>query len=331
MHAHDHAHGDLDATSPLGFTGERVIPDDPKWAWCFQAHLFGYEDLVRRTQPGGIMLDIGCGEGYGAAALSKHARTVVTGDVSFEAVAHAKQRYGAGNIHWLVFDAQQLPFRDAAFDVTSSLQVIEHFADTEAHLVDVARVTKPSGMHYVTTPNIELMGDAERDNPYHLRDFTAKDLREALEAHFERVTLEGMFYVEDSPRVRAMLGAEAAEESMRPRLRAIEERLSRLPGALRARIRPLVRRIAGIREWPMPEAEHARNAIVAADFTAREPAEESFCLIGIAQKRTRGATRARGAAREPADASVPKARARSPRARTAKAPARTKNPRARTR
>ncbi|MGH2830486.1 MAG: class I SAM-dependent methyltransferase, partial [Actinomycetota bacterium] len=195
MHAHDHAHdhGGVDETSPLGFTGERVIPDDPKWAWCFQAHLFGYEDLVRRCAPGGVMLDIGCGEGYGAGVLAKHARLLVTGDVAFDAVAHAKQRYARDNVRWVVFDAQRLPFRDRAFDVTSSLQVIEHFADTASHLDGVARVTTPGGMHYVTTPNIDRMGEAERDNPFHLRDFRAKDLAEALSAHFAEVQLEGMY------------------------------------------------------------------------------------------------------------------------------------------
>jgi hypothetical protein len=42
----------------------------------------------------------------------------------------------------------------------------------------------------------------------------------------------------------------------------------------------LVRKLAGV---PRVTADEARNAILAEDFEARAPAEESFCLIGIAR------------------------------------------------
>lgn len=298
MHVHEHGHSgearhshDVDPTSPLGFTGERVIPDDPKWAWCFQAHLFGYEDLSKRMPKGGRVLDIGSGEGYGAAHLAASARMVVAGDVAVDAVRHARDRYRGGNIRWVVFDGQHLPFADSAFDVVCSLQVIEHFTGTDEHLADVARVLRRDGLHYVTTPNIDLMGEAEKDNPWHLRDFSAQELGAALTRHFEDVSLEGMFYVTESARTKRMQAAEAKEERLRPRLRKVEATLARLPGPLRVRLRPVVRRLAGIKEWPLPEAEEARNSILAADFTAGEPAEKSFCLIGITRKPRRRAPR----------------------------------------
>ena len=280
MHSHTH---DVDGTSPLGFTGERVLPDDPDWAWCFQAHKFGYDDLARRIGSGARVLDIGCGEGYGANLLSSVAGSIAASDYSEETVRHARNRYGASRVRWVVCDAQRLPFADATFDVVSSLQVIEHFRDTDAHLADVARVLSPGGWHYVTTPNIDQMGAAERDNPYHLRDFSSAELRDALERNFDEVELSGMFY-RKSPRVDAMAAAERAEEAARPRLERVERRLAGLPGPIRVRLRPLLRRLAGVPQWPLPEATAARNAILAEDFEARPPAEESFCLIGIARR-----------------------------------------------
>ena len=281
MHAHhDHDH---EPGSPISFTGERVLPDIPEWAWCFQAHLFGYEDLATRMPAGARVLDIGCGEGYGAARLATDATSVAATDVAPDAVAHAAAKYTGDRIAFLVSDGTRLPFRDATFDVVCSLQVIEHFTGTDEHLADVARVMKPGGMYYVTTPNISKMGEAERDNPYHVRDFDAADLRGSLQRHFGSVELSGMFYVETSPRVRAMEAAEAKEEKLRPRVARVENTLAKLPGAVRVRVRGAARALLGIRRWPLPEAEAARNAIVAEDFYAGTPAEESFCLIGIAR------------------------------------------------
>jgi ubiquinone/menaquinone biosynthesis C-methylase UbiE len=268
-------------TSPLGFTGERVLPDEPEWAWCFQAHKFGYDDLVARVEPGARVLDVGCGEGYGADLLARDARWVVACDYAQEAVAHARARYGRDNIAWVVCDAERLPFASGTFDVVSSLQVIEHLRDTERHLVDVARVLREEGWHYVATPNIDQMSEAERNNPWHLTDFTTQMLADALRRRFEEVEVVGMFYRAESPRVRAMHEAEATEEIVRTRLDRVERLLARLPGPVRVKMRPVARSLAGI---PKLTPDEARNAILAEDFEARAPADESFCLIGIARR-----------------------------------------------
>lgn len=283
MHAH-HGHDHGEPGSPISFTGERVLPDIPEWAWCYQAHLFGYEDLLRRIDPGAHVLEIGCGEGYGPERLSTKAGYVVATDVARDAVEHAASKYRRANLAFLSSSATGLPFARETFDTVCSLQVIEHFTETDAHLREVKRVLKPGGWYYVTTPNIDKMGEAERDNPYHFRDFTAPDLTEALEAHFDHVTLEGMFYVEDSPRYKAMRRAEAKEAKLRPRVKAIEKTVARMPGAVRVRARAPLRALIGVKDWPLPEAEEARNAILADDFYAGTPAEDSFCLIGIARK-----------------------------------------------
>jgi ubiquinone/menaquinone biosynthesis C-methylase UbiE len=273
-HDHMHAHG-----SPLGFTGERVLPDQPEWSWCFQAHKFGYDDLLARLPAKADVLDIGCGEGYGASELALRAASVTACDYSPDAVRHAANKYGRA-IRWSVCDAQRLPFGDHLFDVVSSLQVIEHFTDTDAHLADVARVLRPGGWHYCATPNIDNMSPEEADNEYHLRDFNAADLHAAMIKHFHEVEVLGMFYREDSARVVAMRAAEADFARTQPKLEIVEKLVSKLPGPLRVKARPLARRIAGV---PRIDFNAARNAIRAEDFQARAPAEESFCLIAIAR------------------------------------------------
>lgn len=272
---HGHSHG-----SPISFTGERVLPNEPGWEWCFEAHRFGYEDLKARITADDRVIDIGCGEGYGAAALAGVAAFVVACDYSAEAVMHARSRYARPNLAFVVCDAQRLPFRTDAADVISSLQVIEHFTDTSAHLAGVARALRPGGFHYCATPNIAEMSPDEADNEFHLRDFTAPELEAAMRECFGEVEMLGMFYRKDAPRVRAMRAAEARFEKARPKLHAIESFVRSLPGPLRVRARTALRALLGVRG---ADADAARNAIVAEDFEARPPADASFCLISVAR------------------------------------------------
>lgn len=275
---HAHAHGES-----IAFTGERVIPDEPGWEWCYQAHRFGYDDLVSRVPGGSRVLEIGCGEGYGTSMLSAVSSFVVACDYAEETVTHARSKYGHTRIAWIVCDAQRLPFRDDAFDVVASLQVIEHFTDTDAHLSGVARTLRADGFHYCATPNIALASPDEADNEFHLRDFDAPQLEAAMASHFSDVELFGQFYNESSPRVAAMRAAEGSVERTAPKVTRAEAVLARLPGPLRVRARGLVRRAFGA---PAVDADAARNAILAEDFEARGPAADSFCLFAICRNPT---------------------------------------------
>lgn len=271
---HQHAQG----STPLSFTGERVVPDEPGWEWCYQAHRFGYEDLAKRVPPRARLLDIGSGEGYGTSLLSRVAGFTVGCDYSAEAVTHAKKRYGNSSTVFLVCDAQNLPFRSGAFDVVSSLQVIEHFKDTGAHLADVARVLTDEGFHFCATPNIALASPEEAANEWHLRDFSAPELADAMSQAFNHVELLGQHYVEDSARVKAMRAADAASEGTSQRVARIERLLAKMPGPLRVRLRGPLRRLLQV---PQIDADAIRNQITAEDFVARPPADSSFCLIAI--------------------------------------------------
>ena len=50
-------------------------------------------------------------------------------------------------------DVRALPFRDASFDAIYSMGTIEHFAETERALEEIARVLKPGGRAIVGVPN----------------------------------------------------------------------------------------------------------------------------------------------------------------------------------
>lgn len=48
----------------------------------------------------------------------------------------------------------ELPFDDASFDATVSIEVVEHVEDQFAFVRELARVTRPGGRVIVTTPNV---------------------------------------------------------------------------------------------------------------------------------------------------------------------------------
>lgn len=141
---------------------------------------------------GALVLDLGCGTGYGAAHLAaahrESNRRVVALDRVFPA-ASARDHADRGAACFVRGDLERLPFAAGSIDAIASFQVIEHLADAGAYLSELARVLRPDGVALVSTPN-RLESDGE--NPYHLREFAADELAGVLAAHFERVEVRGI-------------------------------------------------------------------------------------------------------------------------------------------
>jgi SAM-dependent methyltransferase len=107
------------------------------------------EDLEGR---GGRFLDVGCGGGAMARAVSRERPDLrVHGvDLSRGAVGFAA-REGEG-VCFAVGDAQRLPYGDAVFDAVSLFDVLEHVDEPERVLDEVARVLRPDGLLHVALP-----------------------------------------------------------------------------------------------------------------------------------------------------------------------------------
>jgi 2-polyprenyl-3-methyl-5-hydroxy-6-metoxy-1,4-benzoquinol methylase len=273
----ERAHGD----SPADVWGiDRVYPDD---SFMFQCHLFGYTDLASHLEPGARVLDLACGEGYGSAVLAARGARVVGLDLDAAFLSEAARKYRAAS--FVAGSALQLPFADASFDAIGALQMIEHLEQTDRLLSECARVLKPDGFAYFTTPNIDQLPDtaSKEFNPHHVIDFTPSSLALALAPYFRDVEVFGQTLDETLPRTRALLEAAQKEWAVVGTVGDVERRVRNMPGPLRVRLRRFLLKRAGIPAWPLPEAERARREIRSEDFRATKPAEASGNTIAIAR------------------------------------------------
>ncbi|NNF12641.1 MAG: class I SAM-dependent methyltransferase [Gemmatimonadetes bacterium] len=207
-------------------------------------HLKAYE-VASELAHGATVLDCGCNNGYGTAHLSSVAKRVVGVDVSDRAIEEAQSRHGGENRDFRVVDGLTLPFEDDSFDLSVSFQVIEHVGDYGPYLSEIRRVLTPAGIALFTTPNrlVRLDAGMKPWNSFHVREFSAAELRELLEGVFEQVTVKGLIETVPPPSVySAELGrvTRVKKENqrwagIRPKLRGAFPFLGRLGRMLRGR------------------------------------------------------------------------------------------------
>ncbi|MGI8505998.1 MAG: class I SAM-dependent methyltransferase [Solirubrobacteraceae bacterium] len=180
---------------PLELTGERTLPDVPAENYWFRRHLAVYEWIGARTI-GQRVLDMACGEGYGSEVLSRAAESVLGVDANPEAYDHARLRYRRQNLH---FERGLVETHGApgAYDTVAFLQTIEHVGDPVAVLAHFRSLLAPGGVAYVSTPNLLTLAPAGAEksgNPWHLKEYRAREFDALCRSTFEDVQLLGLFY-----------------------------------------------------------------------------------------------------------------------------------------
>lgn len=153
-------------------------------------------DLARlkaivRDQPGGRILDLGCGGGHVSFTVAPHAREVIAYDLSADMLAEVR-REAAARGHTSIRTeqglAEALPFADASFDFVFTRFSAHHWSDLAAGLAEMRRVLKPGGLaivmdscgpegvrHDTFLQTIELLRD-----PSHVRDYSVAEWVAAL-------------------------------------------------------------------------------------------------------------------------------------------------------
>ena len=173
------------------FTGERVLPDDPRLRRTYLQSLTAYK-FAQKYCKNKKVLDLCCGEGYGSAFLSQKAKEVTALDYNLEAIKSARIKYRHfKNLKFINADFMKALPRLKKFDVVVSYQAIEHFEDLNRYLKQVRYLLKKDGIFLVSTPNKSKTFYGF--NPYHYYDFTSDDFNALLKRNFSKVALYGVF------------------------------------------------------------------------------------------------------------------------------------------
>lgn len=107
--------------------------------------------LLAEMAPGTRVLDLGCGEGFFAAELTRVGAEVLAADVAEEPLRRARER-NPGLRTQLIEGEGVWAIADASFDVVWAGEVIEHVADTSRWLSELRRVLRSGGRLLLTTP-----------------------------------------------------------------------------------------------------------------------------------------------------------------------------------
>jgi SAM-dependent methyltransferase len=143
------------------------------------------------------VLDVACGEGYGAAMLARAAASVIALDIDEDAVSHARATYFEPNLRFVRGDATGMPLPDASIDLVVSFATIEQIDEPERMLDEIRRVLAPGGVVVISSPNWSSLEHRDEREAYRRR-LDHAEFRDLLTARFASVRVFGQRIVASS-------------------------------------------------------------------------------------------------------------------------------------
>ncbi len=174
----------ISRNAKLKFTGERLIPEINKGTTFFYEHLARYL-FVLQISKNKVILDAGCGCGYGSYIIAKygHPKKVYAVDISKQAIEYAKNKYRSNDVFYKINNLEKLTLiKNNSIDIVMSFEVIEHLNNQEIFLNQVLRVLKSKGIFFSSTPNIFTH---PKGNPFHKKEFNPRGFYKFLKRYLK--------------------------------------------------------------------------------------------------------------------------------------------------
>jgi SAM-dependent methyltransferase len=173
--------GDRSVLERPGVGSPRVNVQESAARYAFAANM-------ANTTGGARVLDVASGAGLGSELLRRRGAGFVVG-VEADADAVAAHGVAADSFgpSFVRADATALPFVDGWCDLVVSFETIEHVVDASRMLAECRRMLRPGGRLVLSTPN-RTVTRWLAPNPFHVREFTTREIVTLVRQHFTDVT-----------------------------------------------------------------------------------------------------------------------------------------------
>ena len=136
-------------------------------------------------------LDLGSDNGVVSLLLRERGGSWASGDLTEEAVRSIRGLIPE-DVH--LVEGSRLPFPDASFDAVAVVDMLEHVADEDAFVAELARVTRLGGRLVVNTPHLkrtglrrlrQALGQTDEKHGHLRAGYTSERLLQLLNGRFE--------------------------------------------------------------------------------------------------------------------------------------------------
>ncbi len=141
--------------------------------------------MIADLTPGGVAVDLGCGDGLYAHLLAMRGATVIGLDPEPAAIEQAHQATGVQKYpnvspRFVQIAGGPLPLPDGSAQSVFMFDVIEHLPNPTPVLREAARLVKRGGHLIISTPAWQYGGSS--DPTYHIVEYTTSQLERQIEA-----------------------------------------------------------------------------------------------------------------------------------------------------